>query len=246
MSAVVYVFVAVIFSLLFGYQLGKNFSGQALRTLADSLHRLKKDAEIKEKNLDAELRKCREQISVLQEYNRENPGIQDELQQLQIEYKTLEHKYLIACEDRKKEERLAQLELQKLEIEWRANSARIRTMDVQNAEERCQSRLKQQAQRFEQEIQDALLMSKVEAIDHFEAQKDKMQAELTRMTESTERITAQVQQKREMRKNMKSESLDLEIVTLESEGRLNREMKEIFMKRMERFSRYIKLLEDSL
>lgn len=246
MSTVVYVFVAVIFSLLFGYQLGKIFSGQALRTLADSLHRLKKDAMYKEKRLESDLHECREQLNALQQANRESPRIQEKWQQLQIEYKTLEHKYLIECEERKKEKRLAQHELEGLKIEWRTKSARTQAKDVQDAEERCQSRLKQQARMHEQEMQDALLMSKVEAVDHFEAQKDNLQTELNRATEIVERASAQVQQKREMRKNMESESLDREIRNLETEIRLHEDTKVVFTIRMERLSRYIKLLEDSL
>lgn len=246
MSTIVYVFVAVIVSCLFGYQVGKIVSGQALRKLADSLHRLKKDAEYKEKRLESDLQECREQLNALRQANRESPRIKEKWQQLQIEYKTLEHKYLIECEERKKEKRLAQVELQKLEIEWRTKSARTQAKDVQNAEEQCQSRLKQQARMHEQEIQDALLMSKVEAIDHFEAQKDSLQIEVNRAMEVVERASAQVQQKREMRKNMESESLDKEIMTLEIDIRLHEDTKVIFTKRMERLSRYIKLLEDSL
>lgn len=56
---------------------------------------------------------------MLQKSKRENPNLQEELQKLKMDYQSLENQYMIACEDRKKEERIAQMEQQMLQLQLR-------------------------------------------------------------------------------------------------------------------------------
>ena len=70
---------------------------------------MKREFAIQLQQRDAELDDCREQIAVLQNSNKESRDIQEELQKLKMDYQSWEHQYIIACEERKKDERIAQL-----------------------------------------------------------------------------------------------------------------------------------------
>ena len=244
MLSIVYVGFAVVFALLFGYQLGKIFSGQALRKLADSLSGLKKEFAIQLQQRNAELDDCREQIAVLQKSSKESPETQEELRKLQMDYQSLEHQYMIVCEERKKDERIAKMELQKLQIELRTQEAIV--CSLESTSRFHESQLKNLEETKEKEMMDVLAMTKVEAIDHFQAQKDALKTDINRWKESQQRIPEQIKQKKDMQKNMDSQSLDQEIAILEKELQTIADVNTMTVKRIDQIQRYISVLEEAL